>query len=329
MPSTRPDARTTPAARAETARSAGPAGVLAGRRGVSTGTVREGRERGPADRRDRSGRPREPPREASGEGRAVVRAPRRAAGFPLGDLAFVVRHVRPHLGRDDVHRILGAEGPGRRPAPAKPETPAGKSEGHEPGFVRVGVRHPPEPRTADGELRKRCLLVATGRRSRPVRLAVKDEETGAAAEALLGEALAAFPFRVTRPPTDRGSCFTAEGFGGRCRGLGAERRETGPCAPRTSGMVGRFGGRAQRGVLGVTVAGRRDLGRLLAGFDRARDARRRRVPGGKSPAEIVKERLRQDRGLADAGCRPPSDPCALPRVVLVVGRAEDVSRPDC
>ena len=81
-------------------------------------------------------------------------------------------------------------------------------------------------------------------------------------------------------------------------------------------------------VLGVTVASHRDLERLLAGFDQAYDARRRRVPGGKSPAEIVKERLRQDRGLANAGCRPPFDPCALPRAMLVIERAKDVSQPD-
>ena len=50
--------------------------------------------------------------------------------------------------------------------------------------------------------------------------------------------------------------------------------------------------------------------------------------GGSSPDEVVKERLRQDQGLANAGCRPPFDPCALPRAMLVIGRAEDVSQPD-
>jgi hypothetical protein len=41
-----------------------------------------------------------------------------------------------------------------------------------------------------------------------------------------------------------------------------------------------------------------------------------------------KERLRQDRGLANAGCHPPFDPCALPKAMLVIGRAKDVSQPD-
>ena len=105
---TRPDARTTPAVRAGIARSGGPAGEPAGRYGVGAGTVREWRERGPAERRDRSSRPRKPPWRASGEERAVVCALRRAAGFTLDDLACVVAHVLPHLGRDNVYRILKA-----------------------------------------------------------------------------------------------------------------------------------------------------------------------------------------------------------------------------
>src|SRR5206468_2247730 len=146
--------------------------------------VREWRERGPGDRLDRSARPREPPWEASGEERAVVCARRRATGFPLDDLAFVVRRSLPHPGRDDVPRL----------------------------------------------------------------------------------------------PTGRGGRLTAEGFGKRRREPGVEHRETRPCTPRTNGTAERLNGRVQREVLGVTVAGRRDLERLLAGFDQACDARRQRVP---------------------------------------------------
>src|SRR5690349_25132994 len=56
-----PNARTTPAVRAEIARSAEPAGELARRYGVSTETVRKGRKRGPGDCLDRSARPRKLP----------------------------------------------------------------------------------------------------------------------------------------------------------------------------------------------------------------------------------------------------------------------------
>ena len=108
-----PNARTTPAVRAEIARSAEPAGELAKRYGVSTETVRKWRKRGPGDCLDRSARPHKLPWKASEEERAVVCALRRATGFPLDDLAFVVRRSLPHPGRDDVHRLL--EAAGRRP----------------------------------------------------------------------------------------------------------------------------------------------------------------------------------------------------------------------
>jgi transposase len=232
-----PNARTTPAVRAEIARSSERSGVLAERYGVSAETVRKWRQRGAADCRDRSSRPRRLPWKASEEERAVVCELRRATGFPLDELTFVVRHFLPHLDRDNVHRILKAAGLSRRPAPAAPERAAAKFKEYELGFVHLDVKHLPKLRTADGELRKRFLFVAIDRRSRFVHLAVKDDETEASARAFLGEALAAFPFRVTRILTDRGSCFTAEGFEAACRKLGVEHRETRPCTPRTTDEV--------------------------------------------------------------------------------------------
>ena len=126
MLSIHPNARTTPAVRAEIARSAEPTGELAKRYGVSTETVRKWRKRGPAECRDRSSRPHKLPWKASEEERAVVCELRRATGFPLDDLTFVVRHFLPHLDRDNVYRILRAAGLSRRPAPATPEKPTGK-----------------------------------------------------------------------------------------------------------------------------------------------------------------------------------------------------------
>jgi transposase InsO family protein len=323
-----PNARTTPAVRAEIARSGEPTGELARRYGVSTETVRKWRKRGAADCRDRSSRPHKLPWKASGEERAVVCALRRATGFPLDDLTFIIAHFLPHLNRDAVYRILRAEGLNRRPVRAAPERPAGKFKEYELGFVHMDVKHLPKLRTSDGEPRKRYLFVAIDRRSRSVHLAVKGEETEASARAFLEEALAAFPFRVTHLLTDRGSCFTAEGFEKRCRELGVEHRKTRPYTPRTNGMVERFNGRVQREVLGITVASHRDLERLLAGFSSAYNARRQRVLGGRSPEQVVRERLAQDVGLANPGYRPPSDPCVLPRAMLVIERAKDVSQPD-
>src|SRR5919206_4897943 len=109
----------------------------------------------------------------------------------------------------------------------------------------MDVKHLPKLRTADGACRKRHLFGAIDRRSRSVHLAVKDDETEASAAAFLREVLAAFPFRVTHVLTDRGSCFTAEGFEKACRELGVEHRTARPYTPRTNGMVERFNGRIQ------------------------------------------------------------------------------------
>jgi transposase InsO family protein len=328
MLSIHPNARTTPAVRAEIACSAEPTGVLARRYGVSTETIRKWRRRGVADCRDRSSRPHKLPWKASEEERAVVCALRRATGFPLDDLTFIVTHFLPHLNRDAVWRILRAEGLGRLPPASGPRRPAGSFKEYELGFVHVDVKHLPKLRTADGELRKRYLFVAIDRRSRLVHLAVKDDETEASAKAFLEAALAAFPFRVTHVLTDRGSCFTAEGFEKACRKHAVEHRKTRPYTPRTNGMVERFNGRVQREVLGITVASHRDLERRLLGFNSAYNARRQRVLDGCSPDEIVRERLEHSASLTNPAHRPPPDPCVMPKARLVIERAKDVSRPD-
>jgi transposase InsO family protein len=323
-----PNARTTPAVRAEIARSGEPTGELARRFGVSTETIRKWRKRGPAECQDRSSRPHRLPWKASEEERAVVCALRRASGFPLDDLTFVVAHFLPHLDRDNVYRILKAAGLSRRPAAATPERAAAKFKEYELGFVHMDVKHLPKLRTAGGEWRKRYLFVAIDRRSRSVHLAVKDDETEASARAFLKEALAAFPFRITHLLTDRGSCFTAEGFETACREFGVEHRKTRPYTPRTNGMAERFNGRVQREVLGITVAGHGDLERLLVGFNSAYNARRQRVLDGRSPEAVVRERLERDASLANPCYRPPPDPCVLPKAMLVIERAKDVSQPD-
>src|SRR5437868_12552381 len=153
MPTVHPKARTTPAVRAEIARSREPTGVLAQRYSVSTETIRKWRKRGPADCQDRSSRPHKLPWKATEEERAIVCALRRATGFPLDDLTFVVTHFLPHLNRDAVYRILKAAGLSRRPALARPETPASKFKEYELGFLHLDVKHLPKLRTADGECR--------------------------------------------------------------------------------------------------------------------------------------------------------------------------------
>ena len=109
-----PNARTTPATRAEIARSSEPSGILARRYGVSAETIRKWRKRGAADCLDRSARPHRLPWKASEEERAIVCALRRSTNFALDDLSVVVTHFLPHLNRDSIWRILKAEGLNRR-----------------------------------------------------------------------------------------------------------------------------------------------------------------------------------------------------------------------
>ena len=328
MLSIHPNARTTPAVRIEIARSHESSGVLAQRFGVSTETVRKWRKRGPANCQDRSARPHKLPWKASEEERAIVCALRRSTGFPLDDLTFVVTHFLPHLNRDAVYRILKAEGLNRLAPGDQARKPHGRFKAYELGFVHLDVKHLPKLRDRDGVTRKRYLYVAIDRASRFVHLAVKNDETTASATAFLKEAIRAFPFQVTHVLTDRGSCFTADAFEAACRKLKVEHRTTRPYTPRTNGMAERFNGRVQREVLGITIHSHRDLEVLLHGFNRAYNARRQRVLGGLSPDEAVRRRLEAEPRLASRRYEPPSDPCSLPKALLVVAAAKDVSHPD-
>jgi transposase InsO family protein len=328
MHSVHPNARTTPAVRAEIARSSEPTGVLARRYSVSTETIRTWRKRGPDACQDRSARPHKLPWKATEEERAIVCALRRSTGFPLDDLTFVVTHFLPHLNRDAVYRILKAEGLNRLPAQSRSRKPHGAFKAYDLGFVHLDIKHLPKLRDKVGVTRKRFLFVAIDRCSRWVHLAVKEDETAASAVAFLKEAVQAFPFQITHVLTDRGSCFTADGFEAACREVTVQHRTTRPYTPKTNGMVERFNGRVQREVLGITIHSHADLETLLKGFNRAYNARRQRVLGGISPDEAVRQRMKANPKLASSHYEPPSDPCVLPKALLVVAAAKEVSHPD-
>jgi transposase InsO family protein len=324
-----PNARTTPAVRAEIARSDEPTGVLARRYGVSTETVRKWRKRGPEDCLDHSARPHRLPWKATDEERAVVCALRRATRFALDDLTFVVAHFLPHLNRDSVWRILRAEGISRRPPPSsdRPRRGQGHFRDYDLGFVHIDIKHLPKLQTASGERRKRYLYVAIDRRSRSVHLAVKDDETERSAIAFLREAAAAFPFRLSHVLTDNGSCFTPA-FARVCAELGAEYRHTRPRSPQTNGMVERFNGRIGSEVLGITIWSHRQLEQLLRGFNAAYNARRQRVLDGRTPDQVVAERLKARRKLARAKPEGRAGPEDIAKARLIAEAAKEVSQPD-
>src|ERR671916_1301960 len=329
MPQIHPNARTTPAVRAEIARSDEPSGVLARRYGVSTETIRKWRRRGPEDCLDRSPTPHRLPWKATEEERAVVCALRRATNFALADLTFVAAHFLPHLNRDSVWRILRADGISRRPPPSsdRPRRGQGTFKDYDLGFVHIDIKHLPKLRTADGERRKRHLYVAIDRRSRSVHLAVKDDETEKSAIASLREAAAAFPFRLTHVLTDNGSCFTPRSARA-CAALGAEWRHTRPRSPQTNGMVERFNGRVGSEVLGITIHSRAELERLLRGFDAAYNARRQRVLDGKTPDQVIAERLKARPKLANAKPHGRAGPADIAEARAIAEAAKEVSQPD-
>jgi transposase InsO family protein len=324
-----PNARTTPAVRADIARSEGPTGVLAQRYSVSTETIRKWRKRGVEDCQDHSARPHQLPWKATEEERAVVCTLRRITNFALDDLTFVVTHFLPHLNRDSIWRILKAEGLNRRPTPASPQPVKGKGtfKDYDLGFIHIDIKHLPKLKTSDGQRRKRYLYVAIDRCSRSVHLAVKEDETEKSAIAFLREAAAAFPFRLTHVLTDNGSCFTPA-FARACAELGAKYRHTKPYTPQTNGMVEPFNGRVSSEVLGITIYSHRDLEQLLRGFNAAYNARRQRVLDGKTPDQVVAERLKAKRKLASAKSCDRAGPNDIIKARLIVEAAKEVSQPD-
>ena len=324
-----PNARTTPATRAEIARSAEPSGTVAKRYGISAETVRKWRKRGAADCLDHSARPHQLPWKASEEERAIVCALRRATNFPLDDLTFVVSHFLPHLNRDSIWRILKAEGLSRRSKPSSDRPAKGRStfRDYDLGFVHIDIKHLPKLQTRDGERRKRYLFVAIDRCSRSVHLAVKDDETEKSAIAFLREAAAAFPFQLTHVLTDNGSCFTPA-FAKLCSILGAQYRHTKSRTPQTNGMVERFNGRIASEVLGINVYSHRALEQLLRGFNTAYNARRQRVLNGRTPNQIVTDHLKAEPELANPAPYGRTGPCDITKARLVAEDAKEVSQPD-
>src|SRR4051812_12292087 len=324
-----PNARTTPVVRAEIAGSEEPTGVLAQRFGVSTETIRKWRKRGVNDCLDHSARPHQLSWKATEEERAVVCALRRITNFALDDLTFVITHFLPPLNRDSIWRILKAEDLNRRPHPVShgPVKGKGTFKEYDLGFIHIDIKHLPKLRTSNGERRKRYLYVAIDRRSRSVHLAVKDDETEKSAIAFLREAAAAFPFRLTHVLTDNGSCFTPA-FAQACAALGAKYRPTKPYTPQTNGLVERFNGRISSEGLGITIYSHRDLEQLLRGFNAAYNARRQRVLDGKTPNQVVAQRLKVRRQLAHAKPQGQAGADDIAKARLIAQTAKEVSQPD-
>ena len=127
--------------------------------------------------------------------------------------------------------------------------------------------------------------------------------------------------------TDNGSCFTPR-FAKACAHLGAEYHHTQPDTPQTNGMVEPFNGRIESEVLGITIDSHHDLEQLLRGFNAAYNARRQCFLSGRTPSQVVAERLAARRRRRNARPTGQARPAEIPRTHVIVENAKDVSQPD-
>jgi hypothetical protein len=93
-------------------------------------------------------------------------------------------------------------------------------------------------------------------------------------------------------------------------------------------MVERFNGRVSSEVLSITIWSHVQLEQLLRGFNAAYNARRQRVLNGKTPDQLVAERLKARRKLAGAKPEGRAGPADIAKARLIVEAAKDVSQPD-
>ena len=87
-----------------------------------------------------------------------------------------------------------------------------------------------------------------------------------------------------------------------------------------NGMAERSNGRVGSEVLGITISSHQQLERLLRDFN----ARRQRVLGGKTPDQVVAERLKARRMLANQKPHGRAGPADIESARLIVEAAKDV-----
>jgi hypothetical protein len=81
-------------------------------------------------------------------------------------------------------------------------------------------------------------------------------------------------------------------------------------------------------VLAITVYSHNQLEQLLRGFNAAYNARRQRVLEGKTPDQVVAERLTAKPALAQDKPSGGAGPCDITKARLIAQSAKEVSQPD-
>jgi hypothetical protein len=93
-------------------------------------------------------------------------------------------------------------------------------------------------------------------------------------------------------------------------------------------MVERFNRRISSEVLGINIYSHRALGQVLRGFNTAYNARRQRVLDGRTPNQVIAERLNADPRLANPAPHGRAGPCDTTKARLIVDAAKEVSQPN-
>ncbi|WP_222128210.1 hypothetical protein [Roseomonas gilardii] len=226
------NARTSPAARQEIARSTEPVRMLAARYGVSTETIRKWQRRGEADCQDRSTRPHRLSAKTSPAQRDAIRALQCRLNFPLDDLAGLLVGVLPTINRHSLWRILRSEDLSRRvhrrvlPVDMRADDPPASGA----GFVRIDVVEMPELEALAPGHGMSWLFVATDRRARLLRCSLTRDSGEGSAIAFLRELAAASATPIRHVRTGPAACFTT-GFIGACLALGLKPAAREPPAP--------------------------------------------------------------------------------------------------
>ena len=93
-------------------------------------------------------------------------------------------------------------------------------------------------------------------------------------------------------------------------------------------MVERFNGRIASEVLDINIYSHRALEQLLRGFNQAYNARRQRVLDGKTPNQVVAERLTARPRRANPTPYGQASPCDVTKARLIAEATKEVSQPD-
>ncbi len=149
----------------------------------------------------------------------------------------------------------------------------------------------------------------------------------ASAIAFLEEAVAALPFRIERLLTDRGSCFTADGFETACREHKIEYRRTRSLDSNIYSAVDLFNGLVQCKAFDIKPYRHDGIESLQAGHNVDFNRRRQRALKTLSSDIVLRQRLKDKPDLASPPSHP-ADPTAIERPLEIAAAANEVSQSD-